>query len=575
MSDEPLFELAPREDTRSPVGRRPPLRVRPLLMLVPAAVLVGAVLLVPLIFTVAVSFSDGFGHYQDVWRNAQERRAVGNSLVWLLFVPLVCLAGLALARLGRSARRSRSLLIGVLAAPVAVSALVGGTAFRLIFDPSPERGTVNALLHTDIRFLGPGWIWVVLGSAFAWQWTGFAVVIFRAGLGEVPRDLLRVTRTLGAGRLGRFRSVVVPTLLPIGTLVLLIALVGAARIFDLVLIAAPGAMQDRVDVAGVHWWRSRADLGDGGAAALLVAVFLFIVLIAAALGVWGLNRDWPRARPDAVPPQSSRSAVRTWTVRVLGTLAIVVWGTPLLVLLLTSVHTPRAAAQRGWWHGGFGLDSYRQAFESGELLAALVNTGTRALTAALLLLVVAIFAAYALAWGGLPRVTVRALLGVAAVLAVMPPQTVIVALGRGFDHLRLLGAPTALTLVQAAFGVPLAVLLLRNAFAQVPRDVVLARRLEPTPTSPLLTVVAQCWPAVLTVAVLEFVLVWNDFIVGLLLGGPETGQIMLVLYEQSREFTTSTGVLAAGAVVSVAIPLTLVLVTGRWLVRGLTAGVGR
>jgi alpha-glucoside transport system permease protein len=573
MSDEPLFEVAPREDTRAPMGRRPALRWRPLLMLVPATILVGGVLLLPLFGTLAASLGDGIGHYRDAWGDA--RVAIRNSVGWLVFAPLVCLAGLALARLGRSARRSRALLIGVLAAPVAVSALVSGVAFRLIFDPNPQRGTVNALLHTEIPFLGPRWILVVLGSAFAWQWIGLAVVVFQAGLGEIPRDLLRVMRSLGAGRLGRLRSVVVPTLLPIGSLVLLIVLVGAARIFDLVLIAAPGSMQDQVDVVGVHWWRSGGDLGYGGAAALVVVLFLLIVVIAAVLGRWGLSRDWPRARPEPAAPRPPRSAVGSWTVRTLGTGAIVFWGTPLLVLLLTSVHPPAAAARAGWWHGGFGLDSYRQAFESGELLHALVNTGARALISALLLLVVAVLAAYALAWGGLPRVAVRVLIGVAAVLAVMPPQTVIVVLGRVFAYLQLLGAPTALILVHAAFGVPLAVLLLRNAFAQVPRELVRARRLEPEPGSVLFAVAARCWPAVLTVAVLEFVLVWNDFIVGLLLGGPENGQVMLVLYEQSREFTTSTGVLAAGAVVSTAVPLALVLVTGKWLVRGLTAGVSR
>jgi ABC-type glycerol-3-phosphate transport system permease component len=572
MSEEPYFEAAPRQDTRSPAGRRPPLRWRPLLLLAPAAALVGTVLLLPLFATLVASLTDGTGHYRAAWGDVQARRSALNSLGWLAFVPLVCLAGLALARLGRSARRSRALLVGVLAAPVAVSAFVSGVAFRLIFDPSPERGTVNALLHTDLPFLGPGWIWVVLGSAFAWQWIGLAMVVFRAGIGEIPRDLLRVMRTLGAGRL---RNVIIPSLLPIVALVLLVALVGAARVFDLVLIAAPGSIQDEVDVVGVHWWRSRGDLGDGGAAALVFVLFVFTVVLAAALGRWGLSRDWPRARPEPAPPRPPRSAARTWTVRALGTVAIAVWAMPLLVLLLTSVHTPRAAAQAGWWRGGFGLDSYRQAFESGELLTALVNTGARALTAALLLLVVAVPAAYALAWGGLPRRTVRVLIGVAAVLAVMPPQTVIVALGRVFDYLELLGAPTALTLVHAAFGVPLAVLLLRNAFAQVPREVVRARRLEPEPSSVLLAVATRSWPAVLTVAVFEFVLVWNDFIVGLLLGGQEAGQLMLVLYEQSRQFTTSTGVLAAGAVVSVAIPLTLVLVTGKWLVRGLTEGVGR
>jgi alpha-glucoside transport system permease protein len=129
--------------------------------------------------------------------------------------------------------------------------------------------------------------------------------------------------------------------------------------------------------------------------------------------------------------------------------------------------------------------------------------------------------------------------------------------------------------VHVALGVPLAVLLLRAAFASIPPKVVRARQIDPEPGSALFAVVARSLPAVVTVAVLEFVLVWNDLVVGLLLGGPESGQVTLVLMEQARQFATSTGVLAAGAVVATVLPLGLVLATGKWLVRGLTEGVRR
>jgi alpha-glucoside transport system permease protein len=258
---------------------------------------------------------------------------------------------------------------------------------------------------------------------------------------------------------------------------------------------------------------------------------------------------------------------------VVAVLAIAVWLLPLAVVLLTSLHTPEAAASGGWWSGGFGFGSYRDAFASGELLDALSNTAMRSVMAALLLVVIAVPAAYALARGGLSRRTGRILIAVTTVLAVVPPQTVIVELGRVFDDLHLLGAPTALTLVHTAFAVPLAVLLLRAAFVSARPDPARARLLDPG--SVLFAVARESWPAVLTVAVLEFVLVWNDFVVGFLLGGPEAGQVTFVLYDQTREFTTSSGVLTAGAVVATVIPLALVLGTGKWLVLGFTRGVRR
>jgi alpha-glucoside transport system permease protein len=555
-----LLEVVGREDTRSPVRGHPPRPWRPVLYLLPAMLLVGAVLVVPLAATVVVSLRGGLRNYASILGDGQVRHAIADSLGWLVLALVVCLAGLALVRPLRGARR-----VGALAAPIAVSGLVTGVAFRLLFEPE---GTVSAMTGHRIIFLGPGWIWMVLALAFSWQWVGLAMVVFRAGVTGLPRSLIRMARAFGAGGPRRFVTVIVPALFPVAALVLMIVLVAAVRVFDLILLAAPGSVQDDVDVVALHWWRWRSDLGTGGSAALAVLPFLFVAAVALAV-LWGLSREWPSRTETPVVREPTR------TGRVAGIVAIAAWALPPAVLVIESFRTPRAAAGGGWWTGGFGLGSYREAFQSGELAHALLSTGTRSLVAALLLVVVAAPAAYALAWGDLPRRMTRILIAVSAVLAVVPPQTVIVALGQVFDRLHLFGAPTALTVVHVALGVPLAVLLLRAAFASIPPKVVRARQIDPEPGSALFAVVARSLPAVVTVAVLEFVLVWNDLVVGLLLGGPESGQVTLVLMEQARQFATSTGVLAAGAVVATVLPLGLVLATGKWLVRGLTEGVRR
>jgi alpha-glucoside transport system permease protein len=519
-----------------------------MLYLLPAGLLVGAVLVLPLGWAIVGSLHGGPHNYVDVLRDGQVRHAIRNSLFWLLLAPVVCLFGLLMAWTVGAHRR-----IGVLAAPIAVSALVTGLAFRLIARPGDF-------------LLGPTGIWLVLGLAFAWQWAGLAVVVFRSGLNAVPPELVRMARAFGLSRGRRLRTVIGPALFPAGALVLIIVLVAAARVFDLILIAAPGSDQAEVDVVGLHWWRFRDDLSSGQSAALTVLQFA-IAAVAALAGLWGLSREWPTSSEPPMPRRPRRRG------RVVVALAGAVWVLPLLVLLMTSLHTPRAAAAGGWWSGGFGLDSYRQAFQSGELTGALVNTGARSVLAAALLVVLAVPAAYALAWGGLPRRANRVLIAVTTVVAVVPPQTVIVELGRLFDRMHLLGAPTALTVVHTAFGVPLAVLLLRGAFASVRREVVHARRYDAEPGSPLFAVVRECLPALVTVAVLEFVLVWNDYVVGILLGGPESGQVTFVLFDQARQFVTSESVMAAGAVVATVIPLGLVIATGDLLVRGFTSGV--
>jgi alpha-glucoside transport system permease protein len=567
---EPLFEVAPRDVISAAVRRWWPAHWRAVVLLAPAALVVLAVLGAPFLVTVAESFdprAGGLGNYGAVLRDPAVGHAVVNSVRWIVVAALVCLAGLLAAWPGSRARRSRRMVLTALAAPVAVSALVAGIAFRLLFARQPA-------------FLEPGGIWTVLVLAFAWQWLGLAVVVFRVGLAELPWDLLRVARALGAGRTRRLRMVTLPALLPVGALVLIIVLVAAARVFELVLAAVPGAVQAEVDVVGVHLWRFGTVLGTGESAALAVLLSAFVAL-AALGGLWGLSREWPTGQGLASVTPASASAMprgatgRRWAGRVAGATAIAVWMAPLVALLLASLHDPAPAATGSWWSGGWGFGSYSAAFADGQLLPALGGTAARAVSAAALLVVLAVPAAYALSWGGLPRAAVRAVVAVTVVLAVLPPQAVALPLGYGLDHLRLLGAAAPLIGIHVGFGLPLAILLLRGAFTSVPGAVVRARQLDPVRGSGLIAVIARCWPALLAVAALEFVLVWNDLVVGLLFGGTESGQATLVLWEQTREFATSVGPLAAGAVLITAVPLALVLASGKWLVRGLAEGVRR
>jgi alpha-glucoside transport system permease protein len=91
----------------------------------------------------------------------------------------------------------------------------------------------------------------------------------------------------------------------------------------------------------------------------------------------------------------------------------------------------------------------------------------------------------------------------------------------------------------------------------------------------LIHVVREGAPAVVLAGVLAFVLVWNDTVVGLLLNWPAGDHLPLLLLEQARHFMSPIGPLAAQAVIATVVPVALVIVTGRWLYRGLTHGVRR
>jgi alpha-glucoside transport system permease protein len=182
----------------------------------------------------------------------------------------------------------------------------------------------------------------------------------------------------------------------------------------------------------------------------------------------------------------------------------------------------------------------------------------------LLVVACAVPAAYLLTWR-LPRPAATALTVSLGVLAVAPVQMYAGPLGEVFA-----GSRASLVLVHAAAGLPFATLVLRAAFAVAPR---IGVDLQPT-----LDVVwrrGRYRPALVAVTVLEFVLVWNDFIVSFLIGGPDDSPLARLLWGEARQFATSAGTVAAAAVVSALIPVAILLATWRTVVTGLTGGVVR
>ena len=228
-------------------------------------------LLIPIGVTVVAAFRTpsgfGFGNFA-VMGDPGALRAVGNSLVWVAVAFGLVVVGFFLALLSYRLPGLTSFLQPALVIPFAVSVLVSGATFRLIFDPAPERGTVTAvwtsLFGSSPVWLGPGLFWLVLVSAFGWTWLGYVVSLFRAGLDAIPDDVSRTIAAEGVTGWRRLFALEIPLLRPITGVVTLTLVIAAVRVFDLVLIVVPGPMQRSADVLGLNWWRATTTGDDSG-----------------------------------------------------------------------------------------------------------------------------------------------------------------------------------------------------------------------------------------------------------------------------------------------------------------------
>jgi alpha-glucoside transport system permease protein len=583
------------------------------LLLLPAALLVGGLVLWPVARVVYASVTDpgrgfvGAEHFREVLRAEGVGSVLVRTVVWAVVVPTVVTAlGLVFAagfRGDPGRRTARWILVGPIALPLVVTAV----AFRLLYDPDPGRGPATAILRTLVgwfggdrdaapTWLGPELITLALMSAFVWAWVGLAVVVFRTALGHIPPELADVVRAHGGGRLRVLRDAYWSPLLR-RTVAIVFALVtlATARTFDLILVMAPGSVVDESSVLAVLQWQTATASTTGRAAALGV-LWLGAVTAVVVAAAWGSRQAWPAPPsqdPAPVPvPAAPATPATTTGVAASGarlsavrrgldavrhrlpSLAAVVWVIPALVLLATSVQSPQDAATRGWRVAALSHRSYWDVLAPGGLARAVPLTALLAAVVASTVVVVALLAAYALAWTSPPGAHVASV--VLLVSAVVPVQVIVGPVTDVLDRLHLTGTAGGLWLVHAALGVPFAALVLRNALGDLPTQTVRSSRLVGgSEWRTLGQLVDGVWDALVAVFVLEFVQVYNDLAVGVLFGGPDVEPLGIQIYGQTDQFTFNRGPLAAGAVVASIVPLALVVRARRRIVDGLVSGAIR
>jgi alpha-glucoside transport system permease protein len=222
----------------------------------------------------------------------------------------------------------------------------------------------------------------------------------------------------------------------------------------------------------------------------------------------------------------------------------------------------------------FTLENYSTVLYSAGLGRSFVNTFTVTIPATVIPILVAAFAAYALAWMEFPG---RALIIAAIVgLLVVPLQMALIPLLQLHNSIGIGKAYLGIWLAHTGFGLPLAIYLLRNYIAGLPREIIESARVDGATDFQIFLriVLPLSFPALASFAIFQFLWVWNDLLVATVFLGNNEAQ--LVMTGRLRELLGSRGgeweILAASAFVSIAVPLVVFFAMQKFLVRGLLAG---
>ncbi|WP_292290963.1 carbohydrate ABC transporter permease [Marivita sp.] len=227
----------------------------------------------------------------------------------------------------------------------------------------------------------------------------------------------------------------------------------------------------------------------------------------------------------------------------------------------------------------FTLANYQQVLFSGDrtdsMTKAFFNTLTVTIPATIIPIVVAAFAAYALAWmdfagRALLIAMVVGLLVVPLQLALIPLLKLHLGIGIGKGYL-------GTWLAHTGFGLPLAIYLLRNYMVGLPRDIIENARVDGATEFQIFVkiILPLSFPALASFAIFQFLWTWNDLLVAKVFLIDATGQTTVMTNQIVELLGTRGGnweILATAAFVSIAVPLLVFFAMQKYLVRGLLAG---
>lgn len=263
---------------------------------------------------------------------------------------------------------------------------------------------------------------------------------------------------------------------------------------------------------------------------------------------------------------------------------VLVWSLPTFGLLITSLRRRSDAEVSPWWDAiidPFGTvwstDAYQTALESG-MLDAVVNTFAVTIPATILPLMVAANAAYAFTFLNFKGKEVVFSLMVG--LMVVPLQAALIPVLRGMVwvqkavDIQLTGTYASAWIVHSAFAMPLAIYIIRNYMLTIPTSLIEAARIDGASYYKIFwsLVLPLSMPAIASFAIFQFLWVWNDYLIAFIFVGQGSPVLTYELLKLLGQYGQGWQDVAAGAFISLIVPLLVFLGLQRYFVRGLTAG---
>lgn len=233
----------------------------------------------------------GLNNYVEMLTNGDFLQSLGSFTIFaIIIVPMTFALSLGLANLVHRARFARAFFRSAIFLPAACSYVVGALIWKLSIFNGVRYNLANTLLEVfgaePIAWLSGGqgfpWYWPVVVSARLWLQVGFYMILFLAGLQQIPQDLYEAAYLDGAKPGWQvFRNITLPGLRTTSVAVLILNLINAYQAFDEFYNLLGNVPYARPPLVYLYYTALGAsqDFGRGSAGALILSLLIAIVTI--------------------------------------------------------------------------------------------------------------------------------------------------------------------------------------------------------------------------------------------------------------------------------------------------------
>ncbi|NHN29207.1 carbohydrate ABC transporter permease [Paenibacillus agricola] len=267
----------------------------------PALIFFAIIVVVPFLMSIYYSFTEWNGVTTTVkWVGLDNFKQIimgdedFHKAFWfttrftVMMVLLANLLGFLLALLLTQALKTRNILRTVFFLPNVIGGLLLGFIWQFIFVKG--FATIGELTHIgffELPWLGdaPTAFWgLVIVSV--WQTAGYLMIIYIAGLANVPRDILEAARIDGANRWQVLRSITVPLIMPAVTVCLFLTISWAFKMYDLNVSLTKGGPFNSTESVALNIYEEAFRNNRYGLGTAKSVIFFMVVAVITIVQVW-------------------------------------------------------------------------------------------------------------------------------------------------------------------------------------------------------------------------------------------------------------------------------------------------